>query len=255
MIMLQLSLLFCAAVLTGIVNSVAGGGSFFAVPAMIFCGIPPVLANTNGTVVVWPGSAVCIGAYRRELAKIRPALIIWLVGTSLVGGTLGATLLLHTQEKVFIHLLPYFMLVATLLFPFGKLITKSLRIRNMADERLSLHILIGVSVAQFLLAIYAGFFGGGVGIMMLAVLALIGMENILMMNALKVLLSVSYNGIAAIVFIWAHAVMWPTVILMGVGAMIGAYAGAYVARKIDQKWIRYFVSFVAVAMTCYFFVR
>ena len=88
---LQLSLLFLAAVLTGIVNSVAGGGSFFAVPAMIFCGIPPVLANTNGTVVVWLGSALCIGAYRSELAKIRPALIIWLVGTSLVGGMVNYT--------------------------------------------------------------------------------------------------------------------------------------------------------------------
>jgi len=252
----QLVLLFFVAVLAGTLNSVAGGGSFFTVPTMIFTGMPPVQANTTSTVALWPGSAASIGAYWHELLQVRLRLMLLLVGTSLIGGILGAILLLHTPQETFVHLLPYLLLMATLLFSLSGPITKRLRTRNIGEEaHLSLSTIIGVSVAQFIIAIYGGYFGGGIGILMLAALALMGMENIHRMNALKVLLATVINAISAVIFVIANAVIWPQAILMTIGAVIGGYGGAYFARKIEQKWIRYFVMVVGLAMTIYFFIR
>jgi len=256
MIFSQGVLLFLVALLAGTLNSVAGGGSFFTVPTMIFTGMPPVQANTTSTVALWPGSAASIGAYRRELLQVHLGLMFLLVGTSLIGSILGAILLLHTPQEVFVRLLPYLLLMATLLFSLSGPITARLRTRNVGEEtHLSLLTIIGVSLAQFLVAIYGGYFGGGIGILMLATLALMGMENIHSMNALKVLLATCINAVAAVAFIIANAVIWPQAILMTIGAVIGGYGGAYFARKIEQKWIRFFVIVVGLAMTIYFFIR
>jgi len=256
MVFPQFVLLFFVAILAGTLNAVAGGGSFFTVPTMIFSGMLPVLANTTSTVALWPGAAASIGAYRRELAQIHRRLLFLLVSTSLIGGILGAVLLLHTPQKTFAHLLPYLLLMATLLFSLSGSITKRLRARNIGEEaHLSVSTIICVSIAQFIIAIYGGYFGGGIGILMLATLALMGLENIHSMNALKVLLNASINGVAVITFIIANAVVWPQAILMIIGAIIGGYGGAYFARKIEQKWIRSFVMVVGFAMTIYFFIR
>jgi uncharacterized membrane protein YfcA len=254
MVFSQAILLFFVAVLAGTLNSVAGGGSFFTVPTMIFVGMPPVQANTTSTVALWPGSAASIGAYRHELLQVRLGLIFLLVSTSLIGSILGAILLLHTPQEIFVHLLPYLLLVATLLFSLSGPITKRLRIHKIGEEHLSLLTIIGVSIAQFVIAIYGGYFGGGIGILMLATLALMGMENIHVMNALKVLLATVINAVASITFIIANAVIWPQAILMIIGAIIGGYGGAYFARKIEQRWIRYFVISAGLAMTIYFFI-
>jgi uncharacterized protein len=252
----QLVLLFLVALLAGTLNSVAGGGSFFTVPTMIFTGMPPVQANTTNTVALWPGSAASIGAYWRELLQVRLGLMLLLVSTSLIGGILGAIILLHTPQETFVRLLPYLLLTATLLFSLSGPITKRLRVRNFGEEaHLSLKTIIGISVTQFIIAIYGGYFGGGIGILMLATLALMGMENIHIMNALKVLLATVINGVSAVTFVIANAVIWPQAILMIIGTIIGGYGGAYFARKIEQKWIRYFVIVVGLAMTIYFFIR
>ncbi len=252
----QLVLLFFVAVLAGTLNSVAGGGSFFTVPTMIFTGMPPVQANTTNTVALWPGSAASIGAYRRELLHVRLDLMFLLVGTSLIGGILGAILLLHTPQETFVHLLPYLLLMATVLFSLSGPITQRLHVRSFEEEmHLSLSTIVGISVTQFMIAIYGGYFGGGIGILMLAALALMGMENIHSMNALKVLLATAINAVSAATFVIANAVIWPQAILMIIGAIIGGYGGAYFARKIEQKWIRYFVMVVGLAMTIYFFIR
>lgn len=251
----QQILLFFVAMLAGTLNSVAGGGSFFTVPMLIFSGVPPVQANTTSTVALWPGSVASIGAYRCELLQVRRGLMFLLVGTSLIGSILGALLLLHTPQQIFVRLLPYLLLIATLLFGLSGSITRRLHARNIAaEEHLSVLTIIGVSVAQFIIAIYGGYFGGGIGILMLATLALMGMENMHQMNALKVLLASCINAIATITFIVAKAVIWPQAILMLVGAVIGGYGGAYFARKINQKWIRYFVMIVGLIMTIYFFL-
>ena len=148
------------------------------------------------------------------------------------------------------------MLSSTLLFTFSGLITKKLHARNIEEQaHLSVLTMVGVAIAQFMIAIYVGYLGGGGAILTLAILALMGMKNIHSMNALKVLLATSINGVAVIIFIIANAVIWPQAILMIVGTIIGGYGGAYFARKIEQKWIRYFVMVVGFAMTIYFFIR
>ncbi|GCE26354.1 UPF0721 transmembrane protein [Dictyobacter alpinus] len=248
-------LLFLAAVLGGTLNSVAGGGSFFTFPALIFGGVPPIPANATSTVALWPGSIAGASAYRRELAAIDRRLMIVLVITSLVGGILGAILLLITPQAIFTTLLPYLLLIATLLFTFSGPVTKRLRVRNVGKSSLTARHLIGISVAQFIIAVYGGYFGGGIGILMLATLALMGLENIHVMNGLKTVLAACINGVAVITFVVAGAVFWPEAIVMVIGAIIGGYGGAYYARKVDPRWIRVFVIVVGFAMTVYFFIK
>jgi uncharacterized membrane protein YfcA len=250
----QILLLFIAAVIGGTMNAVAGGGTFFTVPALIFTGVAPVTSNATSTIALWPGSIASIGAYRRELAEQRRGLLSLLVGTSLIGGILGALLLLHTSQNTFVHLLPYLLLLATVLFAASPYITKLLHVHDVEKAKLSVPVIIGMSFAQLIIAIYGGYFGGGIGILMLATLSMMGMENIHMMNAVKTLLTACINGVAVIAFIIAGIVVWPQAILMIVGTIIGGYGGAYYARKIDQKWVRLFVIVVGIIMTTYFFV-
>jgi uncharacterized protein len=275
----QALILFIAAILGGTLNAVAGGGSFIGFPALVFTGLPAIPANATNTVALWPGAVASVGAYRRELAEQKPALLILLVSTSLIGGILGALLLLKTPPEVFVHLVPYLLLVATLLFALSGPLTTKLRGRGLqtADRgrrndplpssvslqrlptaptlekaRLSIPTLIALSIAQMGIAVYGGYFGGGIGILMLATLAMMGMDDIHVMNALKTLLASFINGVAVITFIIAGVVAWPQAILMIVGAVIGGYGGAYYARKIKQKWVRLFVIFVGFSMTFYF---
>jgi uncharacterized protein len=179
-----------------------------------------------------------------------------LVSASIIGGVLGAILLLHTTQETFVVLLPYLLLISTLLFTFSGSITKRLHTRNIGEQvQLSVLTTIGIAIAQFMIAIYGGYFGGGAGVLTLATLALMGMENIHSMNALKVVVGTTFNGVAVITFIIANAVIWPQAISLITGAIIGGYGGAYFARKIAQKWIRSFAIAVGFAMTIYFFIR
>ncbi len=255
MTFLQACLLFIAAILGGTLNSVAGGGSFIGFPALIFTGVPPINANATNTVALWPGSVASMRAYRKELAEQDRKLLLVLGGTSLVGGVFGAILLLRTPQSTFTLLIPYLLLLATLLFTFSKPITGFLRKYIPYKEQSSWPALLVVAFFQIIIAIYGGYFGGGIGILMLATLGMMGMEDINAMNAVKTLLQASINGVAVITFIIAGAVAWPQAILMVVGAIIGGYGGAYFARQIDQRWIRLFVILVGSSMTLYFFLR
>ncbi len=263
-------LLFIAAMLGGTLNSVAGGGSFITVPSLIFAGVLPVQANTTSTVALWPGSVASITAYRQELAKLNRVVILTLGVTSLVGGILGALLLLSTSQSTFLYLLPYLMLVATLLFTFSPRITKLLRnrsaatpdhdniyTREIADKAstISWRTLVAISFIQFIIAVYGGYFGGGIGIMILASLGIMGMDNIHQMNGMKTVLQTCINGVAVITFIIARAVVWLPALVMIVGAIVGGYGGAYIARKLDARAIRVFVILVGTGMTIYFFLR
>jgi uncharacterized membrane protein YfcA len=254
MTILQACLLFIAAILGGTLNSVAGGGSFIGFPALIFTGVPPIEANATNTVALWPGSVASVRAYRKELATQNRRLLFVLGITSLVGGVLGAVLLLRTPQSTFVQLIPYLLLLATLLFTFSKPITTLLRKYIPRGDSLTWLTLLVVAFFQLIIAIYGGYFGGGIGILMLATLGLMGMENINEMNAVKTLLQTCINGVAVITFIVAGAVEWPQAILMIVGAIIGGYGGAYYARKIEQRWVRLFVILVGCSMTLYFFL-
>src|SRR6266849_1985090 len=255
MTILQAFLLFMAAILGGTLNSVAGGGSFIAFPALIFTGVPPINANATNTVALWPGSVASVSAYRKELAAQNHTLLFVLSSTSLVGGVLGAILLLRTPQTTFERLIPYLLLLATLLFAFSGPITAWLRRNTVPKDKLSWFTLSGIALLQLVVAVYGGYFGGGIGILMLATLGLMGLENIHEMNALKTVLQSCINGLAVITFIIAGAVVWPQAILMVIGAIVGGFGGAYYARRIEQRWVRLFVICVGMGMTIYFFLR
>ena len=250
-------LLFFAAMLGGALNSVAGGGSFITFPALFFSGVPPIQANATSTVALWPGSIASVSAYRREIAKQNRVFMLVLVGVSLIGGILGAVLLLRTSQSTFVKLIPYLLLLATVLFAVSPFITARLRKRSSTtkEDHISWLRLAGISLLQLIIAIYGGYFGGGIGIMMLASLGIMGMENIHEMNGLKTVLQSCINGVAVITFIIAGAVYWPEAIVMIVGAIIGGFSGASIARKLDQRIVRGFVILVGTVMTIYFFVK
>ncbi|HEY7418376.1 MAG TPA: sulfite exporter TauE/SafE family protein [Ktedonobacteraceae bacterium] len=250
---LQLSLLFVTAILGGTLNSVAGGGSFFTFPSLIFTGVPPIQANATSTVALWPGSAASVSAYWNELKKQKASLVIILSIVSLIGGTAGAFLLLGTSQSTFVHLIPWLLLFATVLFTFSTPITALLR--TGVKSGTSWRSLVGVSVLQLVISTYGGYFGGGIGILMLASLAIMGMDNIHEMNAVKTFLTIVINGVAVIIFVLKGVVFWQQAILMIAGAILGGYGGAYFARKIDQKWVRLFVTIVGFSLTIYFFIQ
>lgn len=256
MTFLQGVLLFFAAILGGTLNAVAGGGSFFTFPALIFTGVGSITANATSTVALWPGSIASIGAYRNDLAGQQRGLLFLLLGTSLIGGVLGAILLLRTPESTFVSLIPYLLLGATLLFALSPYITARLRMRTLEKTtRISAMTLIIFACIQFIIAIYGGYFGGGIGILMLASLAFMGMDNINRMNAVKALLTSAINGAGVVTFILAGRVLWLQALVMIVGAVIGGYGGAFYARKIAQRWVRLFVIVTGTALTIYFFVH
>jgi len=247
-------LLFIAAVLAGLMNSVAGGGSFISFPALIFTGVPPIPANATNTVAVWPGSVASVASYRKRLPK-SARVMAPLITISIIGGVLGAVLLLHTPQATFMHLVPYLFGIATLLFAFGKRLTQKLGQVVKRTGPPSWPTLVGLTLVQFLIALYGGFFGGGMGILMLAMLEMIHIEDIHAMNGLKALLGSAINGAAVVTFIAAKQVEWPQAILMIVGAIAGGYGGAHFAQKLDPRWVRAAVICVGAGMTVYFLWR
>jgi len=239
-------------VLGGALNAVAGGGSFVAFPALLFTGVPPIAANATNTFALWVGTSASGGAYRGRFSLSRRVMIP-LVATSVAGGLFGAFLLLKTPAYTFMRVLPWLMLGATLLFAFGKSLTG--RRRSGLEHDASAAALFGASLFELIVAIYGGYFGGGVGIMNLAMLAALGMTDIHTMNALKVLLGGVINGVAVITFIVKGAIYWPQAAVMTLGAILGGYFAAHYAQKLPQSWIRAFVLLVGSGMTVYFFVQ
>jgi len=244
--------LFIAAVLGGALNAVAGGGSFIAFPALLFTGVPVVPANATNAVALWTGLIFSGGAFRRHLRVRRPELFS-LISVSVIGGVVGALLLLRTPAQTFIRILPWLMLSATLLFIFGPKLTETTD-RRIAHEPTT-GALVAASFFQLLVAIYGGYFGGGMGIVILAMLAAFGMADIHEMNAFKTVLSSATNGLAVVVFIAKHAVYWPQALVMICGAALGGYFGAHYSLRLPPLWVRWFVIAVGAGMTAYFFVH
>jgi uncharacterized protein len=244
--------LFFAGAIGGALNAVAGGGSFVAFPALLFVGVPAVAANATNTVALWIGTTASGGAYRKRL-NISRRVMIPLVATSVAGGLIGAFLLLRTPAHTFLRVLRWLMLGATLLFAFGKHLTS--RFSGGLEQEASTGALAFAAFFELIVAVYGGYFGGGVGIMNLAMLAALGMTDIHAMNALKVVLGAIINGVAVVTFIAARAIYWREGIVTTVGAVIGGYSAAHFAQRLPQAWIRWFVILVGTGMTVYFFVR
>lgn len=244
--------LFAAGILGGLLNAVAGGGSFIGFPALLFTGVPPIPANATNTVALWTGVTASGGAYRKRLDIARRVLAPLLI-SSCAGGIGGAILLLKTPPHIFMRVLPWLMLGATLLFIFGKRLAGG-RASRVGHEATASAIFVA-SVFELAVAIYGGYFGGGVGIVNLAMFAALGMTDIHAMNALKSVLGSMINGVAVVIFIVSRAVYWPQAGVMIVGSVIGGYFGAHYAQKLPQSWIRWMVILVGSSMTIYFFVR
>jgi len=242
--------LFFAGILGGALNAVAGGGSFVAFPALMFSGVPPIQANATNAVALWVGVTASSGAYRKHL-DISRRVMIPLTITSVIGGIVGAFLLLRTPAHTFLEILPWLMLGATLLFVFGGRLARGSK-SGLAHDASRSAIAVA-ALFELVVAVYGGYFGGGVGIVNLAMLAALGMTDIHAMNALKVVLGGIINGIAVVTFTVAGAVAWKPGFIMIAGAIVGGYFGAHYAQKLPQSWIRAFVIAVGTGMTIYFF--
>ena len=244
--------MLAAATLAGALNAIAGGGSFSSFPALVFAGVPEIPANATNNIGAWTGLVASSGAYRNHL-KVPRRVIVPMLLVGVTGGTCGALLLLKTPAHTFRYLLPWLMLGATLLFIFGKKLIgkRESSVRHDASAR----TLAAASIFLFLAAIYGGYFGGGLGIVLLALLGALGMTDIHAMNAFKTVLSAAVNGPPVLVFVIAKVVYWPQAVLMIAGFVAGGYLGGHYGQRLPQLWVRAFVMLVGIGMTAYFFVK
>ena len=246
--MTSLLLLFVAGLVAGMMNAAAGGGSFVSFPALVFAGVPSVAANMTSTVALFPGSFASAYGYRNDFRPFEAVSLKLLLAISLVGGALGAVLLHVTSSRTFDAVVPWLLLTGTLAFAFGAPAGEWLRKRVQLGPAVMM-------VAQFGLGIYGGYFGGAVGIMMMATWSLLGSKDLNAMNAAKSVIVGSTNAVAVIIFVLVGTVFWTQAAVMLVAAVIGGYVGARVARKIEARKLRIGISCLNCAITAAFFWR
>jgi uncharacterized membrane protein YfcA len=244
---------FGAAFLAGAINSVAGGGTLVSFPVLIWLGLNSVAANATSTVAIWPGTVGSAWGYRRELASAEARFRVLIV-PSLIGGITGALLLRWTPPAFFDRLVPFLILFATLLFTAQEPVQRLFKTAG-SEGHTSTKWMVGALLFQFAVGIYGGYFGAGIGILMLAALSILGLRDIHEMNSLKVVFGGTINGIAAVYFIWAHMVEWPYVLIMAIGAILGGYGGAGTARKLGRTTVRRIVIAIGFAMAVSLFVK
>ena len=244
-------LIFVVGFIASAVNAIAFGGSLISFPTLIWLGVPPIIANATNTAAVWPGSLGAVWGYRREIAHTAPQMY-WLIVPSIAGAIAGAMLLRVTPAEVFDRLVPLLILFATLLFAVQERVQRWL---NVAPEHHGSMWFAAAMGFQFLVSVYGGYFGAGMGILMLAALAILGHDDIHQMNGLKNLLAVFINAVAAGYFILAGMVRGTDAVVMAAGAAIGGFAAAGLARRMGRKAVRRAVIVVGFAMTLVLFLR
>ena len=237
-----------AGLAAGAMNALAGGGSFVSLPAMIAAGVPSVQANASSTVALLPGGAASVWAYRDGLGPVGPVSLRSMLLVTLVGGSAGAILLLKTPSSAFDLVLPWLLLFATLALAFGRGIGEWLRRRWRMKAGPVLAI-------QFALGVYGGYFGGAVGLMMLAIWGLVTGQDVKSLNAPRTLLVSAANSMAVIIFIAARAVYWPETVVMLIAAAAGGYGGAQLGRRAPSKVVRSLTLMVTTGITIAFFRR
>jgi len=228
--------MLCAAFAAGAINSIAGGGTLLTFPVLIWLGLDPKIANATSTVALWPGLFGGLFGYRKELED--SSTILKRLGiTSVIGGGLGAWLLIWTPSATFARLVPFLILFATLLFMVQGTINRRLRLGSIIENPTKLWWL-GAIVFQFFSAIYGGYFGAGNGILMLAAMGLLGLHELHRANGIKNFLGICINSVAVLSFSLMHLVVWPDSLLMACGALAGGYCGAKMAVRVGQLWVR-----------------
>jgi uncharacterized membrane protein YfcA len=245
-------LVFAAACAGGAVNSVAGGGTLLTVPTLIWLGVPAINANATSTVALWPGSLSGAWGFRREMRQTDPR-VYALVVPSLMGGLAGAILLRYTPPDLFERLIPALILFATFLFMVQEPLQRRFNLTALHHARS--HWLSWTMLFQLIVGIYGGYFGAGIGIMMLAALSLMGHTDIHQMNGLKNLLAVAINGIAMIYLMFTDLIRWDDALVMAAGAIVGALIGAGTARRVGRNAVRHTVVAVGFAMALSMFLR
>jgi uncharacterized protein len=231
----------------GIMNALAGGGTLLAYPALLFAGESAITANATATIALWPGAATSMFGYRREVAAHSGWLKVLFL-PSLLGGAIGAVLLLRTPVRTFEHLAPILVFFATVLFMIQGLVSRRLG-EDPGRAQRSPGRLAAAWTFQLGIAIYGGYFGAGIGILMLAVLGFLGLSDIHAANGVKNFFGMCINGVAAAWFILQGAVDWPAALIMIAGAMAGGYAGARFARRIGRTRARLAVVVIGLLVT------
>lgn len=243
-----MNIVFTAGVVAGAMNALAGGGSFVSLPALIAAGVPPVQANTSSTVALFPGGLASAWAYRDGLRPVGDVSLRALLVTTLCGGLVGALLLLQTSSAAFTFVLPWLLLVASVALAFGRRIGVALRAR----WHIHAHAVLAI---QFALGIYGGYFGGAVGIMMIAMWGLLDNCDLKLLNAPRTLLVSAANVVAIVIFIVSNAVSWPETLTMLAGAVIGGYGGAHIGRRASPRIIRAVTLLATSGIMLAFFVK
>jgi len=233
------------------INAFAFGGSLVSFPTLIWLGMPSIIANATNTAAVWPGSLGAVWGYRRELRQV-PAQVYWLIAPSIAGAITGAVLLRVTPSDVFDRLVPVLILFATVLFAVQDRVQKML---NLAPEHHGSLWFTTAMIFQFFVSVYGGYFGAGMGILMLAALALLGHEDIHQMNGIKNLLAVFINAVASGYFILAGMVRAPDAVIMAIGATLGGVAAAGIARRMGRKAVKRGVIAIGFSMALVMFWR
>ena len=235
-----------AAFAAGLLNTIAGGGTFLTFPALVYTGVPVVAANATSTVAVFPGYFGGALGFRKEIAAVERRFLFKIILATVIGGLIGSLLLLVSSNEAFSVVVPFLLAAATLAFAFGD------RIRRWAESR---KMNSSESVSTTLVSIYGGYFNGGLGIVLLALFSLWGMRDLNKMNGLKSLLSFILSAISVLTFAIAGIVEWPQALLMMVTATAGGYAGAPVARILPRAVVRATVIVVGASMSIVFFLR
>lgn len=244
------ALLAAAAFAAGVLNAIAGGGTFLTFPALVWAGVPPIAANATSALAVCPGYLGSALGFRAELAALPRALLLREVALSALGGVIGALLLLVTPAKVFSGVVPWLLLFATVLFALGPRLAGWARGGHggagLARWRLP---------ALLAVAVYGGYFNGGLGILLMALYLLVGEQRLHTVNALKNLNSFVLSVVSVIAFAWGGAIVWRQALLMAVFATLGGFAGARLARRLPVGVVRAIVIVTGLVMSALFFAR
>jgi uncharacterized membrane protein YfcA len=247
-----------AGFLGGMLNAVAGGGSFITLPALIYVGLPPIAANATGTAALLPGYIASAWRFRKEIEIPANLSFAAIMVIALIGGSLGAGVLLMSSQSLFTKLIPYLILFATLAFIFGPQLVnaRSLEVPNsLANRRSQRHQGITISVILFIICVYGGYFNGGLGIILLSALGLMGQTKLLGMNGLKNALSAILTAVAVVVYSVGGAISIKYLFVLGIAAIIGGYVGASLAFRVPPKILRNFVVIVGLVMSVSFFYK
>ncbi|MDI9856690.1 sulfite exporter TauE/SafE family protein [Comamonas sp. 17RB] len=248
----HIALMLAAAFVAGALNAVAGGGSFLTLPALVFTGVPPVVANATGTVALLPGYAAGAWGFKDDMAPPPGLSMRQVVVLSLLGGSAGAALLLFTPDATFRKVVPWLLLAATALFAFGP------QLRTWAAGKNAAHAAPSTGKAalgMLAVAIYGGYFNGGLGILLLALFGLLGQTQLNAMNGMKNVVSALLTAIAVAIYAVGGIVEWPQALLMMVAATAGGYGGARVARRIPAPVLRWGIVATGLVMAGLFFAK